>query len=104
MLIAAQHGQSVLQRERSNPRIIGRDWGALLLESDTKCRIGRGGLVGDGQDLEVPQLRLQPLLVRGTVPGLRNAVPKLSEHDHWNARSRLMTQQLSDRIIAVDEG
>ena len=34
VLIAAEHGQSVLQRERSNPRIVGRDGGALLPERD----------------------------------------------------------------------
>jgi hypothetical protein len=103
MLVAAQNGQSMLQRKRCDPRVIGRDGRALLFEHRPQRRVGSGGLVRDGYQVEVPQLRLQPILIRGTMPRLRNSVTKFPEHNYRDARPRLMAQHFANRRIAIDK-
>jgi hypothetical protein len=38
------------------------------------------------------------------VPRLCDSIPKFPEHDHRDARSRLMAQNLAHGSIAIDKG
>jgi hypothetical protein len=49
------------------------------------------------------QIRLQPLLVGGSLPRLRYAIAILAEYDDRNARPSLLAQQCPDGSVSVDE-
>src|SRR5438270_1326708 len=103
MLIAAEDGKTVLQRERRNPDVIGRNWTAQAFERDTDSGVKDRGFVGDGEDVEMAELGAKPRLVSRSMPGLRNTVAEFSEHDDGDGCSRLQPQDIPDTRIPIHE-
>jgi hypothetical protein len=103
MLVAAQNRQSVLQGKRRDPRVVGRNRCAALFEPDAQRRVCICRLFGHRKNVEMPQLGLQPLLIRRAVSRLGDPITKFSKHDDRDARSRLIAQYLAYARIAIDE-
>lgn len=103
MLITAEDREPVLERESRDPGVVGGNRTAGAPERYSQRRISHRRLLGDGKDLEVSQLRVQPCLVFGAMPGRGNAVTELAQHDDWNRCPRLPPQSLAHAGFSVDE-
>jgi hypothetical protein len=77
--------------------------GAPLLERNADPRVRHGRRLGNGKDLEPGKVRLQPRLVGRAMPGQRDAVAELAEHDHRDAGTRRALEDGTEYPIAVDE-
>jgi len=51
----------------------------------------------------MPEVGGQPAFVRRPMSRLSDAIPEFPEHDHRDARSRLMAQDFANGRVAVDK-
>jgi len=93
----------MLKCERGDPCIVGRNRAPCLLECDSNCRVGDGGVVADIHDFEIRQMFDQPILVGFAMSRARDAVAKFAEHDDRNSQSRFTAKEFTQRRVTIDK-
>ena len=103
VFIPAHYRKPVLERQRGDPSIVGRNWAPSLLQSDSNRRVGLRGVVADIHYFEIRQMFDQPILVSFAMPRVGYAVAELAEHDDRDSQSRFTAKEFTQRGVTVDK-
>ena len=94
----------MLHRKCSYPSIIGGNRTAFTPERCSQPCVGQSGFHSDRQQIEIPEMLVQPRFVCSPMAGAGDTVAELTKNHHWDCYSRLSTQDRAQRFIAINEG
>ena len=83
VLVSAQDGQSILERQGGYPYVVFGDGGPSGFKSETNRGVVPSCLTVYGDYCESVKAVLEPSFISAVIFGPQNSVPKFSQHDGW---------------------
>ena len=83
VLVSAQDGQSVLERQGGYPYVVFGDGGPSRFQAETNRGVVPCCLTIYGDYCESIKAVLEPNFISAVIFGAQDSIPKLSQHDGW---------------------